>query len=126
AQTEFEIRLPATGTPGEGGFAGVRYRDVGAAASPTYGVVAAADATGANAEVKFVVISGLASSDSAFADGGSVAIQVSTTSLGSVSTTFPAASSSLPNLVIATIQTDSVSGRYNIPGAFSQIRRGTL
>jgi len=126
AQTEFEIRLPATGTPGEGGFAGLLYRDVGAAASPTYGVFAAADATGANAEVKFVVISGLASSDSAFADGGSVAIQVSTTSLGSVSTTFPAASSSLPNLVIATIQTDSVSGRYNIPGAFSQIRRGTL
>src|SRR5438034_11359872 len=28
--------------------------------------------------------------------------------------------------MIATIQTDSVSGRYNIPGAFSQIRRGTL
>jgi len=126
AQTEFEIRLPATGTPGEGGFAALLYRDIGVAASPTYGVFAAADATGANAEVKFVVISGLASSDSAFADGGSVAIQVSTTSLGSVSTTFPAASSSLPNLVIATIQTDSVSGRYNIPGGFSVIRRGTL
>ena len=45
AQTEFEVRLPATGTPGDGGFAGLLYRDIGAAASPTYGVFAAADAT---------------------------------------------------------------------------------
>lgn len=62
------------------------YRDVAAAANPTYTVTALATLAGLNGEVKIIVFNGLTS---AFLDTGSVSITAAMTTIGNLATTFP-------------------------------------
>ena len=128
SENQYDIVIPATGGIGDGMFAVLLGKDTPTSANPTYGVFAAASATGVNAEVKILVLNGLASSDSAFTDGGSVTIGTSTTSIASVSTSFPSSSSSLPNLIVAAVQIDQVAGETVVAIAAGALvlRRGTL
>ena len=126
AENQFAIDFPASGGAGDGMFAVLLYRDTSGTADPTYGVYGLASGSGVNAEVKFLVLNGLASADSAFTDGGSVTITGSTTSVASVSTSFPASSSSLPNIIVAAVQSEFAgSGEFTISAGNLVLRRGT-
>jgi len=114
SETQLTISVPADGGMGDGMFAVLVGKDASAPGLSKYGVFGAADATGLSAEVKIVMISGLASTNSVFADGGSVALSTSATALVSQSTTFAAASSSLPNIIVAVVQVDETSGQVDI------------
>jgi hypothetical protein len=108
-QTKFRVQLD-TGGSGKGDmFVVLLGKDASAPASPTYGVFAQQSQGSVNAQVRIVVINSLASADSAFGDGASVPITTSSTTLLSQATSLPAASASLPNLIIAAVQYDSVS-----------------
>src|SRR5712691_6999017 len=110
SQTQFEIRLATNGAVGESLFVVLLAKDAAVAANPTYGVFGQAVNGGINAEAKIVIINGLAASDSIFADGVSVALGTTATTLVSQATTLPAATTALPNIVIAAVQFDSVTG----------------
>ncbi len=124
SETTFAIRIAANAAAGDGMFAMLIGTDASAPANPTYGLFAAADLTGINAEVKFVVINGLAAANYSFGDGVSTSLQSSTTTLRTQNTTLPAASVSLPNIIIATIQYDSVSGVLVRIAGSGRIMRG--
>ncbi len=126
SETQFAVKVPATGGVGDGMFAVLIGKDPSAPGDSTYGVFAAADATGLNAEVKLVMINGLASAGSVFADGSSVALATTATVLVSQATTFPAASSSLPNIIVAAVQIDQTKGRVEIDTPLGiEVRRGS-
>jgi len=126
AENQFAIRVPADAAVGDGMFAVLVGKDASAPGVSTYGVFAAADSTGLNAEVKIVMFSGLSSSNSVFADGGSTAISTSATVLVSQTTSFPAASSSLPNILVAAVQVDQTSGQVDIDTPTGiEVRRDT-
>lgn len=125
SQSQFTFHAQVSGTEGDGSFAVLLGSDVGAPSNPTYGVFGAASGTGLNAEVKFLVIGGLASADSVYADGGSVSLGTSATTLISQATTFPASSASLPNIIVAAIQHDGVNDAVQIPAGGTRIQRST-
>ncbi|HKZ63231.1 MAG TPA: ATPase domain-containing protein [Thermoplasmata archaeon] len=124
SENQLLISVPANGAVGDGMFAVLIGKDASAPVSPTYGVFAAASASGLNAEVKIVVINGLASADSVFADGGSVALGGTPTVLLTQATSFPAALPSLPNIIVAAVQLQVTSGQTDIdPPTGFEVRR---
>jgi len=126
ADNQFAIDFPASAGSGDGMFAVLLYRDTSGTADPTYGVYGLASGSGVNAEVKFIVLNGLASSDSAFTDGGSVTVTGTTTSLASVTTSFAAPDSSLPNIIVAAVQSEfAASGEFTINAGNLVLRDGT-
>ncbi len=125
SETQFDVRVGRDADIGDGLFTVLIGKDTAAPASPTYGLFAAADATGLNGEVKFLIINGLAAGNSVFGDGASVALQTTATTLTSQTTTFPAASTSLPNIVIATVQGDPVTAPLITPAGATRLLRGT-
>jgi len=105
SETQLDISLAANDAVGDGMFTVLIGKDASAPASPTYGVFGLASAATVNAEVKLVVINGLASANSVFADGTSTSIGTSCcTTLVTQSTSFPASDSSLPNIIVAAVQ----------------------
>jgi hypothetical protein len=126
AENQFAIDFPASGGAGDGMFAVLVYRDTSGTVDPTYGVYGLASGSGVNAEVKFLVLNGLASGDSAFLDGSSTTVTGPADSLGSLSTSFPASSSSLPNIIVAAVQTEFASaGEFTVSAGSLVLRRGT-
>jgi len=125
SENQFAIVISATGVIADGMFAVLLGRDASAPASSTYGVFGAASGTGLNAEVKFLILNGLASSDSEFTDGGSQSFG-SATVLATETTSFPASSSSLPNIIVAAVQIDRGSQDMQVAAAGLELNRGTL
>jgi hypothetical protein len=125
SENQYAIVISGTGVVADGMFAVLVGRDTPASDSPTYGVFGGATATGVNAEVKILVLNALASSDSEFTDGGSQSFS-SATVLATETTSFPASSSSLPNIIVAAVQIDKGSQDTQVAAAGLELNRGTL
>lgn len=100
---EFALNLARQSRVNQGTGMLLLARDVGAPANPVYTVTGLASGNGLIAEAKVVVLNGV---QSAFFDGGSVAVGTAPTTTGALATTFPVGT----NLVIASTQYDNSSG----------------
>jgi len=106
-QTKFRVLLGTSGS-GQGDlFVVLLGKDASAPANPTYGVFAQTSGAQVTAAVRLVVINSLASADSVFGDGASTPVTTSSTTLLNQATSLPAASTSIPNIIIAAVQYDS-------------------
>jgi len=115
SQNQNTINVAQNANQADGRFAVLLGRDAGAPASPTYRIRAAAAASGVNGEVKFVIIHG--PGNSAFGDSANVVIGTSeTTVLDVAATGFPAASTSLPNIIVAVVQLTGTGTAFVNPG----------
>lgn len=125
SENQLGTRIGGDGGAGDGLFAVLIGKDASAPANPTYGLFGGVSGPGVNAEVKFLIINGLASGNSVFGDGASTALQTTATTLISQTTTLPAASASLPNIVVAVVQIDSnnIAGLV-VPAGSTRLLRG--
>jgi hypothetical protein len=112
-QNEFLVQV---GASGKSNHYTLLYRDVGAAASPTYTVEACTDATVTEAEAKMLAISGFSSTD--FIDGSSTALGTGDTTLATKTTSFPAGN----NVVLAMVTVDNGGTAQDIVAAGIRVK----